>query len=96
MGRVGHRAEDLGYIKQDVTKVMPWNDYLDIYLRESAATVSDFEVKFFDVLAWTWRLVVVETCHAGYRRGEHDDFLYITTRVVEYDDHLDHLVTALS
>ena len=95
MSRLGHRAEDLGYFRNEAGRGIDWADFIDAYQEAGAAPINPSAVAYFDVWAWLWRVVIVVTAYSGYYRGEHGNFLYGSTRFVEYEDHLDKLADAL-
>jgi aminoglycoside phosphotransferase (APT) family kinase protein len=92
----GHAAEDLSYIKTDIEKIMPWQDFLEAYLARGGVPVSDAMIRFFAVWADVWRSTLACNCYTSFIRGEHRSYLLASVGHNEYYASLDPLCAAMS
>lgn len=94
LSRMGHRMEDLAYVKHEVEEAMPWADFVAAYRAAGGGGVDDAQVDFFMLWAALWRVVVVVTAYSGYGRA-HQEFVFGSTAYVEFDALLDRVVGCL-
>jgi aminoglycoside phosphotransferase (APT) family kinase protein len=93
--RLGHRAEDPAYFKRQISRGMPWAEFMAEYESHTMRRIAMSDIQFFEVMSWLWRTVVTITAYSGYYRGTHEDFFFATTRYAEYEDSLDGLAEAM-
>lgn len=82
--RISHPAEDLSYIRSDVEKVMPWDDYLATYLSASKITVNESALLYFECWSLFWMLVIGSSAYSGYHLEKHRNFIFASVACVEY------------
>ena len=82
----GHPAEDLGYCRPEVERVMPWDEFIDIYRDHGGHDVSDDEVRYFRIWGYVFRASSTYAAFNGFCTGKHSDFLIGSTGFIEYPD----------
>lgn len=92
----GHAAEDIAYIKPDIEKIMPWNEFLQAYLANGGIPVSADMIRFFEIWSNVWRTTLAANCYAAFVNGEHRSYLYASVGHNEYYASMDALAEATS
>ncbi|MBL8267681.1 phosphotransferase family protein [Steroidobacter sp.] len=85
LAHVGHPAEDLGYLRKDLGKLIPWQDFIDAYLAAGGVRVPDELVLYFQIWAVVFHGVCNITAFSGYRSGVHNDVFLGTVSFVEFE-----------
>jgi aminoglycoside phosphotransferase (APT) family kinase protein len=83
LAHLGHPAEDLGYLRNDIEPLMPWSDFLAAYQAAGGPSVADELVRYFQIWAWAFRGSCNVTAFSGYRGGVHGDVFLGTLSFVE-------------
>jgi aminoglycoside phosphotransferase (APT) family kinase protein len=83
LAHLGHPAEDLGYLRNDIEPLMPWSDFLATYQAAGGQPVADELVRYFQIWAWAFRGSCNVTAFSGYRSGVHGDVFLGTLSFVE-------------
>ncbi|GLR66011.1 hypothetical protein GCM10010909_06890 [Acidocella aquatica] len=96
LAHAGHAAEDLGYIRPDIEKVMSWEEFMVQYLAHGGRPVSDEALHYFQVWSNVWRTSMAASTYAGYARAEHDNFIFATVACHEYYAALDDLAALMA
>jgi aminoglycoside phosphotransferase (APT) family kinase protein len=83
LAHLGHPAEDLGYLRNDIERLMPWTEFLAAYEAAGGPSVSDELVRYFQIWAWAFRGSCNVTAFSGYRSGVHGDVFLGTLCFIE-------------
>ena len=83
LAHLGHPAEDLGYLRNDIERLMPWTEFLAAYEAAGGASVSDELIRYFQIWAWAFRGSCNVTAFSGYRSGVHGDVFLGTLCFIE-------------
>jgi aminoglycoside phosphotransferase (APT) family kinase protein len=83
LAHLGHPAEDLGYLRNDIEALMPWRDFLAAYQAAGGASIADELVRYFQIWAWAFRASCNVTAFSGYRSGVHGDVFLGTLSFIE-------------
>ena len=83
LAHLGHPAEDLGYLRNDIEPLMPWPEFLAAYRAAGGPVVRDELVRYFQIWAWAFRGACNVTAFSGYRSGVHGDVFLGTLSFVE-------------
>lgn len=83
LAHLGHPAEDLGYLRNDIELLMPWPEFLAAYYAAGGKPVSDELVRYFQIWAWAFRGACNVTAFSGYRGGVHGDVFLGTLSFIE-------------
>jgi len=92
----GHAAEDLTYIRPDIERLMPWDEFQAAYAAAGGQAASPEVLRYFEVWKDVWRTSMAAGVYGSYIRGEHQDFLFGTVAFNEYYATLDTLAEFMS
>lgn len=95
LAHAGHAAEDLGYIRPDIEKIVPWPEFMAMYRQAGGRHVTDEALRYFQVWSNVWRTAMAVSCYAGYPNGGHRNFILATVGCNEYYPTLDDLCSLL-
>lgn len=85
LAHLGHPAEDLGYLRKDLGKLLPWRDFIEAYHAAGGVRVPDELVLYFQIWAVVFHGVCNITAFSGYRSGVHGDVFLGTVSFVEFE-----------
>lgn len=95
LAHLGHPAEDLGYLRKDLGKLIPWQDFIDAYQAAGGVRVPDELVLYFQIWAVVFHGVCNITAFSGYRSGVHGDVFLGTVSFVEFERVQERLIELL-
>ncbi|MFA5632483.1 MAG: phosphotransferase family protein [Porticoccaceae bacterium] len=82
----GHPAEDLGYVRPQVEEVMPWSEFMKIYLDHGGPNVTDEQIRYFQIYGLTFGTSSIFPAYNGYIKGEHSDLLIGAAGTIEWGE----------
>ena len=75
LARIGHPAEDLGYIKYAAEGVVDWVEFMAAYTEAGGRAVEPREVHFYALFGKVWLLTKVFKSRELFETGQMDDIL---------------------
>lgn len=75
LARIGHAAEDLGYIKFAAQGVVEWSEFMAAYAAAGGRTVNAREIHFYAMFGKVWLLTKVLKSRELFESGQMDDIL---------------------
>lgn len=75
LARIGHPAEDLGYIKRAAQRVVGWEAFMAAYQGAGGRTVQSREIHFYALFGKVWLLTKVLKSRELFESGRMDDIL---------------------
>jgi hypothetical protein len=75
---------------------MDWAEFLDAYKAHGGVDVTRETLRFFTVWRDVWRMTLAANCYAGYRAGEHQNYLFASVGHNEYYVSEDALCAAMT
>ena len=73
LARIGHAAEDLGYIKFAVQGVVEWPEFMAAYTAAGGRAVNAREIHFYAMFGKVWLLTKVLKSRELFETGQMDD-----------------------
>ena len=95
LAHLGHPGEDLGYLRKDLGKLLPWSDFIEAYHAAGGVRVPDELVLYFQIWAVVFHGVCNITAFSGYRSGVHGDVFLGTVSFVEFERVQERLIELL-
>ena len=75
LARIGHPAEDLGYIKYAAQGVVDWAEFMASYTEAGGRAIEPREVHFYALFGKVWLLTKVFKARELFETGQIDDIL---------------------
>ena len=75
LARIGHPAEDLGYLKYAAQGVVDWAEFMAAYLKAGGRAVAPREIHFYALFGKIWLLTKVFKSRELFETGQMDDIL---------------------
>ena len=89
LSHIGHPAEDLGYCKDEVSQVMPWEEFLSTYRLHGGPVVTDKAIRYFEIYGCLFRLATVPAIVGSFADGTLTDYLLGSAGFIEYQEYMD-------
>ncbi|MET0660622.1 MAG: phosphotransferase family protein [Steroidobacteraceae bacterium] len=84
LAHIGHPAEDLGYIRPDVEQVMPWSDFLQLYLDAGGFAVDDAQVRYFMIYGLAFQMTTQSVAGRRFMDGSLPNLLIGSVATIEW------------
>ena len=82
----GHPGEDLGYVRPQVEEVMPWSEFMEIYVDHGGPDVTDEQIRYFQIYGLVFGTSSIFPAYNGYIKGEHSDLLIGAAGTIEWGE----------
>jgi aminoglycoside phosphotransferase (APT) family kinase protein len=84
LAHLGHPAEDLGYLRKDITHIIAWDEFMLAYNNAGGPKVDDKLILYFQIWAYVFHGTCNVTAFSGYRDGAHRDVFMGTLCFIEF------------
>ena len=73
---IGHPGEDLGYVRPLVEQIVSWDRFMEVYVANGGASMTQEEVNYFTFRAYLWVMLMMMRARDYFENGTVDDIRF--------------------